>query len=77
MPAVIPARPVTGEKHEAHMVLPDGFIFQDGRIGTTSVNMLAADGVSFDHAGNNAYYSEVTWSSRDHIAKEEAAGRFG
>jgi hypothetical protein len=69
--------PVTGEKHEAHMVLPDGFIFQDGRIATTSVNKLDADGLTFDHAGNNAYYSEVTWSSREHLDKAEAAGRFG
>src|SRR5207248_8581174 len=53
--------PVTGEAHEAHMVLPGGFIFQDGRIGTTSVNMVDVDGVTFDHAGNNAYYSEVEW----------------
>ena len=69
--------PVTGEKHEAHMVLPDGFIFQDGLIATTSVNKLDADGLTFDHAGNNAYYSEVTWSSREHLDKAEAAGRFG
>jgi len=69
--------PVTGEKHEAHMVLPDGFIFQDGQIGTTSVNMVDADGVTFDHPGNNAYYSEVVWSSSEHIDKAEAAGRFG
>jgi len=68
--------PVSGDKHEVHMVLPDGFIFQDGKIATTSVNMVDADGVSFDHAGNNAYYSEVTWSSSAHVDKEEAAGRF-
>jgi hypothetical protein len=60
--------PVTGEPHEAHMVLPGGFIFQDGRIGTTSVNMVDADGVTFDHAGNNAYYSEVEWSSENRLA---------
>jgi hypothetical protein len=68
--------PVTGEKHEAHLVLPGGFIFQDGRIGTTSVNMVDADGVSFDHAGNNAYYAEVNWSSENRMAPSVAAGRF-
>lgn len=68
--------PVTGDKHEAHMVLPDGFIFQDGKICTTSVNRLDADGVSFDHAGNNAYYAEVEWSSQNRMAPTEAAGRF-
>lgn len=60
--------PVSGEKHEAHMVLPTGFIFQDGHIGTTSVNRVDADGVAFDHAGKNAYYSEVEWSSENRMA---------
>jgi len=68
--------PVTGDKHEAHLVLPDGFIFQDGRIGTTSVNMVDVDGVTFDHAGNNAYYAEVNWSSENRMAPSAAAGRF-
>lgn len=60
--------PVSGEPHEAHMVLPGGFIFTDGRICTTSVNMVDADGVTFDHAGRNAYYSEVEWSSENRLA---------
>src|SRR6516225_3488297 len=64
--------PVTGEKHEVHMVLPDGFIFQDGKIATTSVHTLDADGVSFDHAGNNAYYCEVAWSSENRMQPVEA-----
>jgi hypothetical protein len=68
--------PVTGDKHEAHLVLPGGFIFQDGRIGTTSVNMVDVDGVTFDHAGNNAYYAEVNWSSENRMAPSAAAGRF-
>ena len=69
--------PVSGDKHEVHMVLPDGFIFTDGRIATTSVNMVNADGVTFDHAGNNAYYAEIEWSSENRLAPTEAAGRFG
>jgi hypothetical protein len=68
--------PVSGEAHEVHMVLPDGFIFTDGQIATTSVNKVDADGVTFDHAGNNAYYSEVEWSSENRMAPTEAAGRF-
>jgi hypothetical protein len=68
--------PVTGGPHEVHMVLPDGFIFQDGRIVTTTVNRVNADGVEFDHAGNNAYYAEVEWSSDNRMAPTEAAGRF-
>jgi len=68
--------PVTGEKHEAHLVLPGGFIFQDGAIGTTSVMMVNADGVTFDHAGNNAYYCDVEWSSENRMEPSAAAGRF-
>ena len=59
--------PVTGEKHEAHMVLPTGFIFTDGHICTTSINKVDADGVTFDHAGKNGYYSEVEWSSENRL----------
>jgi hypothetical protein len=66
--------PVTGEKHEAHMVLPGGFIFQDGRIGTTSVNKVDAEGVSFDHAGNNAFYADVEWSSENRMAPMVTSG---
>lgn len=60
--------PVTGEPHEAHMVLPTGFIFTDGHICTTTVNEVDVDGVTFDHKGNNAYYSEVEWSSENRLA---------
>lgn len=60
--------PVTGEPHEARMVLPTGFIFTDGHICTTSINEVNADGVTFDHKGNNAYYSEVEWSSENRLA---------
>jgi hypothetical protein len=60
--------PIDGSPHEVHMWLPNGFIFKDGLIGTTSVNRLNADGVTFDHAGKNAYYSEVEWSSENRMA---------
>jgi hypothetical protein len=68
--------PVNGEKHEPHMVLKDGFIFQDGIIGTTSAFDVNHDGVTLSHPGNNAYYSEVEWSSENRLAPAEAAGRF-
>lgn len=68
--------PVTGDKHEVHIVMPAGFIFKDGQIATTSVNRADADGVTFDHAGNNAYRAEVEWSSENRLAPTEAAGRF-
>ena len=68
--------PVDGDKHEVHMVLPSGFIWNDGRIASTSVNKLDADGVTYDHAGNNAYYAEVEWSSENRVEPGTAAGKF-
>jgi hypothetical protein len=68
--------PVSGDKHEAHMVLPTGFIFKDGKLATTTVNMVDADGVTYDHKGNNAYYSTVEWSSENRVDPNMAAGRF-
>jgi len=68
--------PISGDKHEVHMLLPSGFIWQDGKIATTSVNMVDADGVTYDHKGNNAYYSEVSWSSENRVDMSLAAGKF-
>jgi hypothetical protein len=68
--------PVTGAVHEPHLLLKDGFIFQDGLIGTTSQMSMDADGVSYDHTGNNSYYSEVEWSSENRLQPSEAAGKF-
>lgn len=68
--------PVSGDKHEAHMVLPTGFIWTDAKIATTSVLMVDADGVKYDHKGNNAYYSEVEWSSENRMDASTAAGKF-
>jgi hypothetical protein len=57
--------PVTGEPHEVHTVMPDGFIFTDGRVCTTTAARVDAGGVTFDHTGNNAYYAEVKWSNAE------------
>jgi hypothetical protein len=68
--------PVSGEPHHPHMVLEDGFIFKDGIIGTTSTFEIDHDGVALAHVGNNAYYSEVEWSSDNRMAPATTAGRF-
>ena len=60
--------PVSGDPHEVHMVLPQGFIFKDGYICTSATNQVDVDGVEYDHAGKNAYYSEVEWSSENRMA---------
>lgn len=57
--------PVSGEPHEVHTVMPDGFIFTDGLVGGTKTARVDADGVSFDCSGNNAYYAHVEWSNAE------------
>lgn len=61
--------PVTGEPNEVHTVIPDGFLFTDGLVCNTKANRANVEDVSFDHAGNNAYYSHVEWSNTDKPAK--------
>lgn len=70
------ASPVTGERHEPHLVLEDGFIFTDGLIGTTSTFRVDAEGVTMEHPGNNSYLADVEWSSENRLAPSEGAGRF-
>jgi len=60
--------PVTGARHEPHMVLKDGFIFQDGLIGTTSAFKIDVDGVTLSHPGRNSYLADVVWSSENRMA---------
>lgn len=60
--------PVSGERHEPHMVLEHGFIFTDALIGTTSSFAVDKDGVTLSHPGKNSYLSDVTWSSENHMA---------
>ena len=61
--------PVTGDPHEVHTVMPTGFIFTDGLVCSSAVNRADAEGVSFDHSGNNCYYAHVEWSSAEQPAE--------
>jgi hypothetical protein len=54
--------PVTGEKHEAHIVLPDGFIWSDGHCGVGEFE-AAAEGVSLSFKDTNWIYYEFEWSN--------------
>lgn len=56
------ANPVTGERHEAHIVLPDGFIWSKGECGVGSFS-VAAEGVSLDFEDSNWIYYEFDWSN--------------
>jgi hypothetical protein len=41
------------------------------------VDRLNAEGMSFDHSGNNAYYAHVEWSSENRMPPVVGAARFG
>lgn len=60
--------PVTGATHTPHMVLPDGFIWKDAVIGTTSAFDIQLEGVSLQHVGRNSYLADIQWSSENRLA---------
>ncbi|MCG9731160.1 DUF1326 domain-containing protein [Shewanella sp. Isolate13] len=54
--------PVTGENQHVHISFPDGgFIWNDGRIGTTESMWLKHDALSFNHPGKFAAKANVQW----------------
>jgi hypothetical protein len=58
------ANPVTGERHEAQIVLPDGFIWTKGECGVGSFD-VAAEGLSLSFKDSNWIYYEFDWSNSD------------
>ncbi len=54
--------PVTDEPHEAHITLPDGFIWTDGNCGVGSFN-ASAEGVSLDFSDTNWIHYEFNWTN--------------
>ena len=56
------ANPVTGERHEAHIVLPDGFIWTKGECGVGSFSMQA-EGLSLSFEDSNWILYEFDWSN--------------
>jgi hypothetical protein len=54
--------PVTDEPHEAHITLPDGFIWTDGNCGVGSFN-ASAEGVSLDFSDTNWIHYEFNWAN--------------
>ena len=56
------ANPVTGERHEAHIVLPDGFIWGKGECGVGSFSMKA-EGVSMSFNNSNWILYDFDWSN--------------
>ena len=56
------ANPVTGERHEAAIVLPDGFIWTKGECGVGEFD-ASAEGVSLSFKDTNWIYYEFDWSN--------------
>jgi len=53
--------PVTGEPHEAQIVLPDGFIWTKGECGVGSFT-AAAEGLNLSYKDSNWIYYEFDWA---------------
>lgn len=56
------ANPVTDERHEAHIVLPDGFIWTKGECGVGSFSMQA-EGLALSFEDSNWIRYEFDWSN--------------
>jgi hypothetical protein len=67
--------PVTGEDHEVHTVLPDGFLWKDGLAAKSKTNVSRVEGVEFDWTGQNAYFAKYEWSNE--TADTGAKTKFG
>ena len=55
--------PVTGERHEARIVLPDGFIWSDGNCGVGSFS-VEAEGVAMAFKDSNWIRYEFDWTNQ-------------
>lgn len=55
--------PVSGDEHEVHVVVPNGFIWKDGNVAQGRVMRAALPRISFDHAGRHAVVARIDWSN--------------
>jgi hypothetical protein len=56
--------PVTGEPQNVHITYPDGgFMWSDGRVGTTTKMAIDFSGINFEHAGKFAAKAMANWSN--------------
>jgi hypothetical protein len=56
------SNPVTGERHEAHIALPDGFIWTLGECGVGHFS-VAAEGIKLDFQDSNWILYDFDWSN--------------
>ena len=56
---------MSGDEKNVHIVYPDGgFVWNDGRIGTTGTMRFNHGNVSFEHPGHFAAYATPTWTNQ-------------
>lgn len=54
--------PVTDEPHEAHITMPDGFIWTDGNCGVGSFS-VSTEGLALDFTDTNWIHYEFDWTN--------------
>lgn len=54
--------PVTGDRHEAHIELPDGFIWSKGECGVGSFH-AAAEGLALEFSDSNWIRYDFSWAN--------------
>jgi hypothetical protein len=55
--------PVTGKDTRAIIIIPDGFIFQEGEIASTRAFAVFASGIKYAYPGKNAHIATVKHSN--------------
>jgi hypothetical protein len=56
---------MSGEPKDVHIVYPQGgFLWDDGRIGTTETMRVRHEAVSFEHPGRFAAYATPVWTNQ-------------
>jgi hypothetical protein len=56
--------PVSGEPHEVHVVIPDGFIWKDAKTSNVKRLNVNVDGLSFSEENTNGFYAVVTHTNQ-------------
>ncbi len=55
--------PVTGEEHEAKIVLPKGFEYKEAQMGNTVSGHVRSDAITFQLRNTYAQLAEIEWSN--------------
>lgn len=56
---------MSGENKNVHIVYPDGgFMWNDGKVGTTATMKISHEKVSFEHPGRFAAYATPVWTNQ-------------